>query len=194
MNPRNDTLYVANTDDDTVSVIDTLHCNATDSSGCGQTPATIAVGAGPRSVGIVFATNTVFVGNRDDLTVSVIDGSTCNGGDTTGCGQTPPAVLLGAFPGTGGNGNNILGRSIAIDATKHIIYIPNIGDSDVATLDADTCRAGHVNDCHVKIVQKRMGGFPVAATVDEASETVYVANDDDGTVSLFPSSRQLNSN
>ncbi len=189
LNPGTHTIYVANRSDNTVSVIDTLHCNAHDSSGCGQAPATIAVGAGPRSVGIVFATNTVFVGNKDDLTVSVIDGSTCNGGDTTGCGQTPPAVLLGAFPSTGGNGNNILARSIAIDSRKHIIYIPNYGDSDVATLDANTCRAGHVNDCHVKIVQKRMGGLPLAATVDEATETVYVANDADGTVSVFPSSR-----
>jgi hypothetical protein len=33
-----------------------------------------------------------------------------------------------------------------------------------------------------------MGGFPVTATVDEGSETVYVANFADGTVSLFPSS------
>ncbi len=189
VNPSNDTVYVANRSDNTVSVIDTLHCNAHDSSGCGQTPATIAVGDGPRSIGIVFATNTVFVGNRNDLTVSVIDGSTCNGGDTSGCGQTPPAVLLGAFPGSAGNGNNLLARSIAIDSTKNIVYIPNLGDSDVATLDANTCRAGHVDDCHVKIVQKRMGGFPVAATVDEGSETVYVANNLDGTVSVFPSSR-----
>ncbi len=189
VNPSNNTVYVANRDGNTVSVIDTLHCNAHDSSGCGQTPATIPVGDGPRSVGIVFATNTVFVGNRNDLTVSVIDGSTCKGGNTTGCGQTPPAVLLGAFPGSAGNGSNLLARSIAIDFKKHIIYIPNIGDSDVATLDANTCRAGHVDDCHVKIVQKRMGGFPVVATVDEASEAVYVANDTDGTVSVFASSR-----
>ena len=159
VNPSNDTVYVANRNDNTVSVIDTLHCNGTDSSGCGQTPATIAVGAGPRSVGIVFATNTVFVGNRDDLTVSVIDGSTCNGGDSTGCGQTPPAVLLGAFPNTAGNGNNTLARSIAIDSRKHIVYIPNVGDSDVAMLDADTCRAGHVDGCHVKMYRKEWAAF-----------------------------------
>jgi YVTN family beta-propeller protein len=159
VNPGNDTVYVANRDDNTVSVIDTLHCNAHDNTGCGQTPATVAVGDGPRSVGIVFATNTVFVGNRNDLTVSVIDGATCNGGDTTGCGQTPPTVLLGAFPGSAGNGSNLLARSIAIDSKKHIIYITNIGDSDVATLDATTCRAGHVDGCDVKIVQERMGGF-----------------------------------
>ncbi len=187
VNPNNHTVYVANTDDNTVSVFSALHCNATDSSGCGQTPATIPVGSEPRSVGIVFDTNTVFVGNRNDLTVSVIDGSTCNGTHTSGCGQTPPAVLVGAFPGTAGNGNNLLGRGIAIK--DHIIYIPNLGDSDVATLDGNTCRAGHLDGCDVKIVQERMGGFPEVATVDEASGTVYVANDNDGTVSVFPSSR-----
>lgn len=186
LNPTNYTLYVANTNDNTASVINVVHCNGSDSSGCGQTPATIPVGAAPRAVGIVTATNTVFVGNRDDLTVSVIDGSTCNGTKTSGCGQVPPTVLIGAFPGTGGNfGNNILGRSIAVDSRKHMIYIPTVGDSDVATLDANDCRAGHVQDCHVHIVHKRMGGFSVVATVDESSETVYVSNDDDNTLSLF---------
>jgi len=134
--------------------------------------------------------NTVFVGNRNDLTVSVIDGSTCNGTHTSGCPNvSPPAVLVGAFPSTAGNVNNILGRSIAVDQHKHVVFIPVIGDSDVATLAGNACRAGHVNDCHVKIVHERMGGFPVVATVDEGSETVYVANGDDGTVSVFPSSR-----
>jgi hypothetical protein len=68
------------------------------------------------------------------------------------------------------------------------VFIPVAGDADVAMLDGNACRAGHVNDCHVKIVKQRMGGFPVTATVDEGSETVYVANFADGTVSLFPSS------
>jgi hypothetical protein len=185
LNPTNHTLYVANTNDNTVSVINALHCNGTDISGCGQTPATIPVGEAPRAVGIVTATNTVFVANRDELTVSVIDGSTCNGTQTSGCGQLPPAVLVGAFPSTGG-GSNILGRSIAVDSRQHIIYIPTIGDSDVATLDADACRAGHVHDCHVRIVHGRMGGWPVVATVDESSETVYVSNNTDSTLSLFP--------
>lgn len=171
-----------------MSVINTLHCNAHDSSGCGQTPATISVGDGPRSVGIVFATNTVFVGNRNDLTVSVIDGSTCNGGDTTGCGQTPPAVLIGAFPDTGGNGNNVNGRTIAIDQQKQLIFVPIAGDSDLAVLDGHACRAGHADACHVKIAKKRAGGFPVTAAVDESTDTVYVANLADGTVSLFRSS------
>jgi DNA-binding beta-propeller fold protein YncE len=137
-------------------------------------------------VGIVLDRNTVFVANRNDLTVSVIDGATCNGTNTSGCPQAPPpAVLVGAFPDTGGTGNNVLGRSIAVDQHKHIVFIPVAGDSDVATLDGNACRAGHTDACHVKIVNKRIGGFPVTATVDEGSETVYVANFADGTVSLF---------
>ena len=78
------TLYVANTNDDTVSVISTVHCAGSDTSGCAPV-ATVPVGAAPRSVGIVDPTDSVFVGNRDDLTVSVFDGSTCNGNDTSGC-------------------------------------------------------------------------------------------------------------
>ena len=192
-NPNNRTIYVTNTDDNTVSVINAVHCNRTDTTGC-VPAATIPVGAGPRSVGIVLDKNTVFVGNRDDLTVSVIDGSTCNGTNTMGCGQTPPAALVGAFPSTGGTNNNILGRSIAVDSKKHTIYITNFGDSDVATLDTNACRAGHVKDCHVKIVDKRVGGIPDVATVDESSGTVYVSNNDDGTVSLFPTRNPCDEN
>lgn len=176
INPDNHTLYVANTGDNTVSVI----------SG-NSIVATIPVGSGPRAIGIVRDKNTIFVENRNDLTVSVIDGSTCNGSNTTGCSQMPPAVLIGAFPRAAGNSNYISGRRIAIDQHTDLAFIPTIGDSDVAVLDGNTCNASHPQDCHVRIVPQRMGGFSVFATVDESSGTVYVANDDDGTVSLFPS-------
>ena len=181
-NPRNHTLYVTNTNDNTVSVINTTSQNVV---------ATFPAGAAPRAVGIVFDRNTVFIGNRDDLTVSIVDGATCNGSNTSGCPQSPPpAVVVGAFPASAGNsGTNILGRSIAVDQHKHIVFIPVMGDSDVATLDGNACRAGHVNDCHVKIVNKRMGGQPFTATVDPLTDTVYVANLTDGTISLFPNSR-----
>ena len=185
-NPNNHTLYVADGDDNTVSVISTLHCNSIESSGCSAV-ATFPVGAVPRSIGIALEKNTVFIGNSVDLTVSVIDGSTCNGSSISGCPQVPPpAIIVGAFPDAGGNGKYLLGRSIVFDEKKHIAYIPVQGDSDVAMLDTNACRAAHVNDCHVKIVNERMGGFSVTATVDESTDTVYVANDTDGTISLFP--------
>jgi YVTN family beta-propeller protein len=180
-NPNNHTLYVTNTDDNTVSVINTTSQSVA---------ATFPAGTAPRAVGIVFDRNTVFIGNRDDLTVSIIDGATCNGTNTSGCPQSPPpAVIVGAFPASAGNfGENILGRNIAVDQERHLVYIPVPGDNDVAELNGNACRAGHVNDCHVKIVNKRMGGDPVMATVDPLTDTVYVTDDTDDTVSLFPSS------
>jgi len=180
-NPNNHTLYVTNTNDNTVSVINTISQNVV---------ATFPAGAAPRAVGIVFDRNTVFIGNRDDLTVSIIDGATCNGTNTSGCPQSPPAaVVVGVFPeSAANNGTNILGRNIAVDQERHRVYIPVPGDNDVAELNGNACRAGHINDCRAKIANKRMGGFPVMATVDPLTDTVYVVNDADGTVSLFPTS------
>jgi DNA-binding beta-propeller fold protein YncE len=135
------TLYVANTNDDTVSVISTVHCAGSDTSGCAPV-ATVPVGAAPRAVGIVDPTDSVFVGNRNDLTVSVFDGSTCNGNDTSSCPQTvPPAFVVGAFPDTAGSGNNIFGRALVFDSNKQRLYMPIAGDSDLATADTNECRA-----------------------------------------------------
>jgi DNA-binding beta-propeller fold protein YncE len=188
-NPNDHTVYVTNTDDNTVSVIDTTHCNAADSSGC--TPvATFPVGAGPRAASVVFATDTLFVADRDDLSVSVIDASTCNGTNISGCPQVvPPAVQVGAFPDTAGvNATNIVGRSIKVDQQTQRVFIPVPGDSDVVFLDGNVCRADNFGGCVPKVVPRRMGGFPVVAELDEASSTVYVTNNADATVSVFPGS------
>ena len=88
-----DTIYTANIADGehpgTVSVINGATCNGTDHSGCGQTPPTVAAGFGAIGVAVDPATNTVYVANIQDTSVSVINGATCNGSNTSGCGQTP---------------------------------------------------------------------------------------------------------
>jgi Uncharacterized conserved protein len=151
------TLYVANRNANTLSVISTVHCAGSDTSGCAPV-ATVPVGAAPRALGIVDSTNSVFVGNNFDLTVSVFDSSTCNGTDTSGCPQAPPpAFLVGAFPDTAGNGANQLSRAIVVDSLRHKLYIPVIGDSDVAEVDTNACRAGHVDACQVRIANERVG-------------------------------------
>jgi YVTN family beta-propeller protein len=185
LNPNNHTVYVTNFGDNTVSVIDGTTCNGTNTSGCGQTPAIISVGAGPRAVGVDAGTNTVFVGNGNDMTVSVIDGSTCNGTNTSGCGQTPFAVPVAAFPNSAGIGGYISLYGIAIDPASHNVFVPLVGDSDVVVINGRACRGGNTADCQATVVPLRMGGWPLAATVDESSGTVYVSNNVDGTVSLF---------
>jgi YVTN family beta-propeller protein len=85
-----DTVYVTNLGGNTVSVINGATCNAQVTTGCGKTPATIAVGNGPAGVAIDQATGTVYVANAGDNTVSVINGATCNAQVTTGCRKRPP--------------------------------------------------------------------------------------------------------
>jgi DNA-binding beta-propeller fold protein YncE len=186
-NPATRTLYATNTNDNTVSVINASTCNRMNHSGCGHTPPIISVGAAPRAIGIDPSTNTVFVGNRDDMTVSVIDGSTCNGTHTSGCGQIPLAIPVAAFPDVTGNNEYIIGRTVTIDSATHKVFVPVIGDSDVVVIDGSTCNGSHPSGCQATVVPLRMGGFTNGATIDETSGTVYVANDTDGTVSVVPS-------
>src|SRR5262245_2307920 len=57
--------------------------------------------------------------------------------------------------------------------------------SDVVVINGRACRGGNTTGCQAKVVPLRMGGFTLALTVDESSGTVYVSNNEDGTVSLF---------
>ena len=114
----------------------------------------------------------------------MIDGSTCNGKDTSGCGQTPFSIGVGTP-----NWERSEGRSIAFDPTTQQLFVPVIGDSDVAVIDGNTCRGSNPSACRVKIVPLRMGGFGTFAAVDTSSGTVYLGNNDGGTFSLFPDGR-----
>ena len=63
--------------DNTVSVIDATTCNKDNLAGCNQTWPTTIVGNEPRFIGINKITNTIYVSNSVDNTLSVIDGATC---------------------------------------------------------------------------------------------------------------------
>jgi DNA-binding beta-propeller fold protein YncE len=88
------TLYVAdgnnangpNAGGDTVSVIDARHCSAQDVSRCMGPWPTITVGNLPAGVAVDVKTDTVYVTDFGDNTVSVFNGATCNALDTSGCG------------------------------------------------------------------------------------------------------------
>ena len=145
-----DTIYVTNTNENTVSVIDGSHCNAGDASGCAQPPATVAVGAGPRAIGVNSATHTTYVGNSIDGTVSVVDGRTCNGQTSSGCGQSPPAVPIGSPSDAG----RAVGRSIAVDRATNAVYLTSVVDSDVVTIKGAACRAGSTKGCRGTVLEQ----------------------------------------
>jgi YVTN family beta-propeller protein len=139
VNAATDTVYAANAgpgNGDTVSVINGATCNGSTGTGCGQKPPTVKVGVNPFWDVVDQASNTVYVANYNDGTVSVINGATCNAIVTSGCAHTPPAVTTGA------------GASFAgIDAAVHTVFAMNQNDDTLAAISTQTCRGGVTSGC-----------------------------------------------
>jgi YVTN family beta-propeller protein len=167
-NYRTRTLYVANSGDNTVSVVNLATCSSGNVSGCAQTSPTIRVGNLPLGVAVNEATDTVYVTNAVDGTVSVIDGATCNASDTTGCGQTPLPVPVGSFD-----------NALVVDPVTNTVFVTNQDASPgtISVIDGNTCngtdRSGCPNQPEATIP---VGGGPSALAVNPVTDTVYVAN------------------
>ena len=177
---KTDTVYVTNTGDNTVSVFNGATCNALNTSGCGQTPATVPVGLQPLGIFADPANHTVYIANFDNgqgdsTTVSMLDTSTCNAADLAGCPATqPPTVDVGAAP-----------DNVDVDQATHTVYVTTIGAlNGWAVFDASTCNATVQSGC---ATIGRLTGDPSGpndAAVDPANDTLYTANFDN-TVSAF---------
>jgi YVTN family beta-propeller protein len=166
---KNHTAYVTNLGDNTVSMINEATCNAHIRSGCSQTPPTVAVGNTPTLLAVDQATDTVYVANYSDNTVSVINGATCNATTTSGCAQTPPTVNAGAGP-----------SGVAFDPATHTVYVPNFDDNTVSVIDGAICNASVHSGCGQTPATVAVGISPSALAIDEAHHTVYVINGPEG--------------
>jgi hypothetical protein len=100
---KTDTVYVTDFGDNAVSVFNGATCNALDTSGCGQRPATVPVGPQPQSIFADQANHTVYIANTDNglgatTTVSMLDSATCNATDLAGCPAAQPHSRTAAQP------------------------------------------------------------------------------------------------
>jgi DNA-binding beta-propeller fold protein YncE len=129
IDPATDTIYVANLHNGeqagTVSVINGATCNATTSTGCGQTPQSVRAGFGPVDIAFDPANRTVAVANIEDTSISVINAATCNATDTAGCKQAQPKFPAGRVP-----------SAVTIDPAAGTIYVSN-GDNTVSIIPAN---------------------------------------------------------
>lgn len=80
--------------------------------------ASVTVGRAPLAVAVNEATNTIYVANRNDNTVSVIDGATCDATNHSGCGRTRRTMATSG------------GTSIAIDQAADTVFVGSVHDSD----------------------------------------------------------------
>jgi YVTN family beta-propeller protein len=175
---RTDTIYVVNANDNSVSVINGATCNATISWGCDQTPPTIGVGPGPFALAIDQRTDTIYVANSGSTspgdTISVINGAACKGTNTAGCKQTPPTIAVGNDP-----------DGIAVDQRTDTIYVANGNDNTVSVINGATCNGTNVAGCNQTPPTITVGGGPYPVAVDQRTDTVYVGNAGDNTLSLI---------
>jgi DNA-binding beta-propeller fold protein YncE len=179
VDPATHTLYVTNGFNEngdadggnTVSVIDTRHCQAADVSSCKGPWPTLTVGsdpnADPSGLAIDQQTDTLYVanGNNGGNDVAVFNGATCNAETSAGCGQTPTMVPVGMGP-----------IVIFDDPANHTVYILDAAGDDVSMLDSATCNATDLKACPTTPPPTvTLPGEVTAGTVDSSTHTVYVS-------------------
>ncbi len=171
-----DTVYTADAgsgNGNTVSVIDGATCNAADGSGCGHAPRSITVGSGAWWVAVDQASDTVYVANNNDGTVSVINGARCNASVTSGCGRTWPTVTTGANP-----------QFVAVDPSSDTVFAVNQGDNTLSAINTRTCNGTVTSGCGHRAPNEQASPdqdpgynpFPNALALVPQTGSAYVVN------------------
>jgi DNA-binding beta-propeller fold protein YncE len=156
-----------------VGVVNAATCNATDTSGCGQAPAVVKVGQCTFTVAVSAATDTVYAPSAGSVasncfggdTVSVINGATCNGTDTAGCGGHFPVMPAGRAP-----------LAIAVDTSTGFVYVADFASAAVSVLNGSRCNAETAAGCAAVAREQPVGSGPQGLAVNPRTRTVYVAD------------------
>ena len=144
-------------------------------SGCGQLPAEVPVGAGPLALTIDPISDTAYVANSSGTSVSMLDTRRCNAARLSDCPTTaPPAVDVAANP-----------FNVDTDERSHTAYVTTIGDHNGwAVFDTGTCNARRQSGC---TTLGRLAGDPAGPNdgkVDPVHQTLFTA-DFGNTISAF---------
>ena len=169
-----------------VAVVNAATCNATRTSGCGQTPAVVKVGAGTAVLAVSAATDTIYAPNSGTSfsgdTMSVINGATCNGSSHTGCSHLAATVTVGSGP-----------FGVAVDDRTHTVYVVNnaFGDSpgSVSVINGATCNGTVTTGCVRHFPTMATGVSPLLAAVDAATGMIYVTDFSSAEVTVLDGSR-----
>ena len=132
----------------------------------------------PQAIAVDQATNTVYAPLLADGehagNVAVINGATCNGSNTSGCGQTPSLTPAGFGP-----------VSAAVDPITHNVYVTNIEDTSVS-VDRRQPLQRHRHEPlqpgdQSQDLRRRL---PQRVAIDPAVGTAYVTSAAKGTVTV----------
>jgi DNA-binding beta-propeller fold protein YncE len=188
VDPVTDTVYVMNagtpTTTGTVTVVNGARRNAKVTAGCNHVLATIKVGKFPVAGVLAQRTGTLYVANLAGNSISVIDAAGCNAAVRTACARVHRTLK---DRGVGGpdwlDVNNATGTLYVANAAQ------NGNGNTVSVYNAATCDSGTGRGCGQTPHTVTVGSGPFGLAVDQASGAVYVANNNDGTVSVINGSK-----
>ena len=133
------------------------------------------MGAEPGSPVLNPVTHTLYLpfGTSADR-IAVVNAATCNAEVGTGCGQRPAVIDVG-------EGTYALG----VSATTDTIYAPSGGltgapADTVAIISGVRCNGTDHSGCGHVAATVPVGSDPYGVAVNDATETVYIADDADG--------------
>jgi DNA-binding beta-propeller fold protein YncE len=212
-----DTVYVADTGIDAVSVINGATCDAANRTGCTQTTPllghpsepsvkTVHVGIFPEGIAVDPITDTVYVTNQgSDVTghpghtVSVINGATCNGRRSSGCGHVATVDVdreperTGASPYVRTIGLDLhsgaVPSGVALDSANHSVYVVGQDSGTVSVLDTATCNARDRTGCRRPSATVRVDADPIGVAIDHGTNTVFVGTNGGATLSVIDAAR-----
>ena len=173
VDPATNTLYYA-VGNNALAVIDGRTCGAGDVRGCGN-PLAIAPLAGyPTGLTIDQATGTLFATGTGPMAVTAINRNTCNALTTAGCTGPLRVIRGGPIP-----------LDAAADPAANTVYVTGQGPDGVTMINASACRASNLSGCPQLPSRFPVGALPQPLVADAASHTLYVANQQDGTLSII---------
>ena len=167
LNQKTQTVYAPNQVDNTVSVINTLLCNASFTAGCRKPPPELNFSGGVSAIAVDAAVQTAYVANGSTNTVSMLNTGTSNASSLQGCTNAFPTVAVGVSP-----------SGIAVDSQTHTVYVANTGSGTTGTvsvIDATTCNAMQSSGCSKLKTLQVPGGNPSGFAINQATDTIYVA-------------------
>jgi DNA-binding beta-propeller fold protein YncE len=163
-----DTVYVANNNDNDVSVINGASCNSTVTSGCSRHPRAVNTGGGPTFLAVDQSRHTLFVMNETDDTISELNIRTCNGHTHSGCPQRARNERAAFNPATGYN------PAVFALGPVGTAYLVSFNSKLLAPVGVKRCNALTLTGCRVEAPNVPLNlAFP---EVDPATDTIYAGN------------------
>ena len=180
----NQSVYVTNEIDLTVTVLNGATCNATTQADLTQVSvAPLPADFFPQEPAVDQATHTLYlplaaVAEGILGYTAVIDGSTCNAIDHSGCGETPHLVQVGSFPGL-----------VIVEPKTKSAYVLSVASITLSVINTATCNGKDQSGCPQRAPALAVGLSPVGMDIDAKTHTLYTSSQDTNRVWVLDASK-----